>query len=90
MLKVFPRIEEHNLRRLLHAGLRVTMNSDDPPYFGGYVNANYTAAATGLGLTEDEQFAIARNGFLAAFIDDERRATYLRALEAARQPHSAT
>jgi adenosine deaminase len=84
-LKVFPRMESHNLRRLLHAGLRVTMNSDDPPYFGGYVNGNYTAAAAALGLTPDELFAIARNGFLAAFIHDELRASYLQALAAARQ-----
>jgi adenosine deaminase len=86
MLKVFPRLEEHNLRRLLHAGVRVTMNSDDPPYFGGYVNANYAAATAALGLTQDEQFAIARNGFLAAFVDDAQRSSYLQALDAARLP----
>lgn len=76
-LKVFPSLAQHNLRRLLHAGLCVTINSDDPPYFGGYVNANYTACAEALGLTEAEQFAIARNGFHAAFIDEAQRARYL-------------
>jgi len=84
-LRVFARLERHNLRRLLHAGIRVTINSDDPPYFGGYVNANYTAAAAALGLTADEQFAIARNSFLAAFIPDDLRASYLQALESARR-----
>jgi adenine deaminase len=76
-LKVFPRMEQHNLRRLLQAGLCVTINSDDPPYFGGYVNANYDACAAALGLSEAEQLATVRNGFRAAFIDDVTRARYL-------------
>jgi adenine deaminase len=80
-LQVFPRMEEHNLRRLLHAGLRVTINSDDPPYFGGYVNANYMAAAAALGLTDAEQVTLARNSFLAAFLPEDRRASYLQSLE---------
>ena len=83
MLKVFPRLEDHNLRRLLQAGLCVTVNSDDPPYFGGYVNANYTKASAALGLTADEQYRILRNGFVAAFIDDGLGARYLRELESA-------
>ncbi|TWT02688.1 adenosine deaminase [Reyranella sp. CPCC 100927] len=83
MLKVFPALAQHNLRRLLQAGLCVTVNSDDPPYFGGYVNANYTQSATALGLTEIEQQQLVRNGFVAAFIDDDLRARYLRDLDAA-------
>lgn len=53
-LGVFPSLERHNLRRLLGRGLCVTINSDDPAYFGGYVNANYLAAQRALGLTEEE------------------------------------
>jgi adenosine deaminase len=85
-LKVFPRLAAHNLGRLLRAGLCVTINSDDPPYFGGYVNANYAASAAALGLTAAEQFAIARNGFEAAFLDEARRARYLALLDAVTPP----
>jgi adenosine deaminase len=79
-LKVFPAMTQHNVRRLLRAGLCVTINSDDPPYFGGYVNANYIACIEALGLTAAEQFAIAGNGFRAAFIDEGQRQRYLTAL----------
>ncbi|MCW5746829.1 MAG: adenosine deaminase [Alphaproteobacteria bacterium] len=77
MLKVFPNLAQHNLRRLLRAGLCVTVNSDDPPYFGGYVNANYAQSVKALGLTAAEQQRLVRNGFEAAFIDDELRERYL-------------
>src|SRR6202030_3224830 len=50
-LKVFERIEHHNLKRLLDRGLCVTVNSDDPAYFGGYVAANYLAVHHALGLS---------------------------------------
>ena len=83
MLKVFPSLTQHNLRRLLQAGLCVTVNSDDPPYFGGYINDNYTKTIAALGLTEPEQFQILRNGFAAAFIDDATRARHIQALDAA-------
>jgi adenosine deaminase len=83
MLKVFPALPQHNLRRLLQAGLCVTVNSDDPPYFGGYVNANYVQSVAALGLTRDEQRQLLRNGFVAAFIDDAQRARYLRDLDTA-------
>jgi adenosine deaminase len=83
MLKVFPELGQHNLRRLLQAGLCVTVNSDDPPYFGGYVNANYTRSAAALGLSEAEQYRLVRNGFVAAFIDDDLRRRCLRDLDVA-------
>ena len=83
MLKVFPALAQHNLRRLLQAGLCVTVNSDDPPYFGGYVNANYTQSAAALGLSMAEQRRLVRNGFIAAFIDDEQRRRCLHDLDAA-------
>ena len=83
MLKVFPALARHNLRRLLQAGLCVTVNSDDPPYFGGYVNANYTQSAAALGLSMAEQRRLVRNGFIAAFIDDEQRRRCLHDLDAA-------
>ena len=66
-LRVFDRIEDHPLRRMLSLGLKVTINSDDPAYFGGYVNENYVVAAQALGLTREELEQIARNSFEASF-----------------------
>ena len=83
-LRVFPELARHNLARLLRAGLMVTVNSDDPPYFGGYVNVNYTESAEALGLIEDELFQLAENSFKAAFISDDLKGRYLADLSAAR------
>ena len=66
-LRVFERLRDHNLRVLLDKGVKVTINSDDPAYFGGYINENYIAAAEELGLTRDELERVARNSFEAAF-----------------------
>jgi adenosine deaminase len=60
-------MRDHNLRALLDAGVKVTINSDDPAYFGGYVNENYIAAAEALGLTHAELEQIARSSFEASF-----------------------
>jgi len=76
-LKVFDTLADHNLKRLLEAGLCVTINSDDPPYFGGYVNANYTETAAALALGAAQQRTILENGFKAAFLDAATRARYL-------------
>jgi adenine deaminase len=81
-LKVVKTLAEHNLARLLRAGLCVTMNSDDPSYFGGYMNDNYVACQETLGLTRDEIRTIAGNGIAAAFVDDARRAELQRDLDA--------
>ena len=67
-LKVFERMQDHNLRRLLRHGLCVTVNSDDPAYFGGYLNENYLALHRGLGVTADELVQLARNSFEASFL----------------------
>ncbi len=67
-LRVFPTMAEHNLRQLLERGLCVTVNSDDPAYFGGYVAENYRAARDALGLTREEIVCLARNSFLASFL----------------------
>jgi len=81
-LRVFESIEDHNLAELLRRGLKVTVNSDDPAYFGGYINANYEAVAEGLALTRDEVLILARNSFDAAFLDDETRRSFLSEIDA--------
>ncbi len=82
-LGVCDRLEDHPLKRMLDAGLVVTINSDDPAYFGGYVGANWREICAALGLSRDEAIRIARNGFDAAFVDDEARAGFHARLEAA-------
>ncbi|MGI9643190.1 MAG: hypothetical protein ACR2N9_10440, partial [Acidimicrobiia bacterium] len=67
----------HNLRRLLHAGVVVTVNSDDPAYFGGYILDNYLAVAEGLGLSAFDIATIARNSIEASFISDGDRDAFL-------------
>ena len=80
-LQVFPDLRDHNLRRLLQRGVRITINSDDPAYFGGYIGDNYMAAQGALGLTRVELAAIARNAIEASFVDAARRAELLAELD---------
>jgi adenosine deaminase len=67
-LAVVKRIEDHNLKRLLDLGLRVTVNSDDPAYFGGYLLENYLAVQRGLGLTRADIVQLAGNSIAASFL----------------------
>jgi adenosine deaminase len=89
-LGVFPSLAAHNVKRLFEAGLRVTINSDDPSYFGGYVSENFHATQTALGFSIDDVYALARNGFTAAFLDPADRAGYLARLDAHRLAAGAT
>ena len=79
---VVPELAAHNLKQLLGAGLRVTVNSDDPSYFGGYVKDNYRRCQEALGLSRDDLHALARNSFTASFLDDADRARYLAMVDA--------
>jgi adenosine deaminase len=72
-LRVFDAMDRHNLRELLDAGLVVTVNSDDPAYFGGYVNANYVAAFDALPLEAAHAKQLARNSFAASFLEPEQK-----------------
>ncbi len=81
-LRVFDRIEDHNLKRLLDAGLVATINSDDPAYFGGYLGDNWRAVATALPVTEADLVRLARNSFTASFLAPEDKARHLAAVEA--------
>ena len=72
-LGVFARLEEHNLRRMLQRGLCVTVNSDDPAYFGGYIAENFVAAQRALHLTAPEIYQLTRNAIQAAFLPDAEK-----------------
>ena len=76
-------MKDHPLRRMLDAGLRVTINSDDPAYFGGYMNENFSSVGDALGLSTDELRAIARNGFDASFMPAQAKQAALAAFDAA-------
>ena len=80
-LRVFPSLADHNLKRLLRRGLVVTINSDDPAYFGGYIAENYVAAADALGLSRDDLVVLARNSFEGAFLRVEERRGFLAELD---------
>ena len=81
-LRVFDVMDDHNIQRLLESGLCVTVNSDDPAYFGGYMNENFFAIQEALNLTEDEIFQLAKNGIEAAFLSPGRKAELTTELDA--------
>lgn len=81
-LQVVPAMAAHPLRRLMEAGLFVTVNSDDPPYFGGYVTENLLACHDALGLTVAEMAQLARAGFAASFLPPEAVARGVAAVDA--------
>jgi adenosine deaminase len=81
-LRVFDRLEDHNLKDLLDRGARVTINSDDPAYFGGYVLDNYVAVAHALDLSRAALVKLARNSIEATFLDDDEKAALLAELDA--------
>ncbi|MEU9124129.1 adenosine deaminase [Streptomyces sp. NPDC048506] len=81
-LRVIDDLSAHPLPAMLDAGLLVTVNSDDPAYFGGYADDNFTAVRDALGLDEDTLRTLARNSFRAAFLDEATRAKYLAEIDA--------
>jgi adenosine deaminase len=80
-LRVVDQLARHPLRRMLEKGLLVTVNSDDPAYFGGYVNENYAVLQEAIGLTQTELVTLARNSFEASFLDSERKVALMDRLE---------
>jgi adenosine deaminase len=76
-LQVVPDLAHHPLRQMMEKDLLVTLNSDDPAYFGGYVNDNFRALRQAIGLTRSEMVAVARNSFVAAMMPAEDKARAL-------------
>ncbi|MGK7953742.1 MAG: adenosine deaminase [Crocosphaera sp.] len=72
-LRVFNTLEEHNLKVLLDQGLCITINSDDPAYFGGYINENLIAISQALDLTENDLKKMINNSFKASFIEQKEK-----------------
>ena len=80
-LRVIADLASHPLKRMMEQGLTVTLNSDDPAYFGGYLSDNYIACARAFDLTEEDLFRIARNSFEASFLSPERKAALIARLD---------
>ena len=80
-LCVFPDLRRHNLRQLLDAGLCVTINADDPAYFGGYLNDNFVQLFAALDLGAREAYQLALNSFEASFVDEATRRGWQRQLK---------
>jgi adenosine deaminase len=72
-LRVFDKLEDHNLKELLRLGLRATVNSDDPAYFGGYIGENFLEVADALHLTPGHIERLVRNSIDAAFTETSRK-----------------
>ena len=81
-LCVFPKLADHNLGALLEAGLVATVNSDDPAYFGGYMNENFIQTFAATGLTSAQAYQLASNSFEASFIDASQKRRYNDLLDA--------
>ena len=80
-LRVFDSIQDHNLKRMLELGLRVTVNSDDPAYFGGYMDENFEAVRKGLSLSREDVYRLAKNSFQASFLDAAKKQQLLKELD---------
>jgi len=72
-LCVFDDMSQHNIKQLLDLGVCVTINSDDPAYFGGYMNENFYATQAGLNLSKEDLYKISRNAIKASFLDEDRK-----------------
>ncbi len=81
-LCVVKDMKDHPLRKMLQLGLRATVNSDDPAYFGGYVNDNFRAVTAALDLSKDELVTLAKNSFLGSFLSEDEKVAHLAAIDA--------
>ena len=80
-LCVVDDLKQHPMKQMLGLGLKATINSDDPAYFGGYVNQNYFETADAVGLTRDEIITLARNSFTGSFLSEEEQAKHLKDID---------
>jgi adenosine deaminase len=83
-LAVIKDMADHPIRKMLGLGLKATVNSDDPAYFGGYVNDNYKALVDAVDLQHEEILTLVRNGFDSAFIPEDAKRKHMQRLDQAR------
>jgi adenosine deaminase len=83
-LCVVKDLRDHNLKQMLQQGVKVTINSDDPAYFGGYMNQNYLATAEALDLSVEELKAITINSLEASYLDSAAKENWLKQIQALR------
>jgi adenosine deaminase len=72
-LRVFSKMGDHSLKQMLDIGICVTINSDDPAYFGGYMNENFLAAQDSLDLSKADLYKLGSNAIAAAFLNEEKK-----------------
>ena len=80
-LCVYPDMASHPILDMLDLGLKVCVNSDDPPYFGGYLLENFQSMHTALGMTPEQAVQLAKNSITGSFLDDESRSRFLEELD---------
>ena len=80
-LCVVDNLKNHPLKTMMNKGLKVTVNSDDPAYFGGQVNKNYIEIQKALNLTKEDMYELAKNSFQYSLLDEDEKQSYLRELE---------
>ena len=77
-LHVFNKLKDHNLKKMLNNGLLVMVNSDDPAYFGGYVNKNLIECHTELGLSMKEVKTLIINSFKSSFLKEDKKKEWIK------------
>lgn len=80
-LRVVDKLENHPLKKMMNKNLLVTINSDDPSYFGGQLNDNYLRLAKALNLTTDDIYQLAKNSFTASFLSDTEKQNYIKKVD---------
>ena len=80
-LHVVQDLKDHPLKKMMDLGLKTTINSDDPAYFGGYVNQNYIAIQHALDLSNEDLYKLARNSFQYSFLPNKEKQVYLKELD---------
>jgi adenosine deaminase len=81
-LKVFEKMADHNIKQMLEKGILATVNSDDPAYFGGYVEDNFQALEEAIGLNLKEKHQLCANSFQASFLPEAEKQAYIQELDA--------
>lgn len=76
-LQVVKNLKDHPLKKMLNLGLKATVNSDDPAYFGGYMNANFLQTAEALDLTKEDVKTLVKNSFEYSLLSDDEKQKYL-------------